>query len=83
MLEKTMPEPDELEETPTAEVVPPTSDPVCLRVSARQFTIARGKRWERSAGFLFWAGEKFGAGTRKPIQEWTGLWDEFWAIPNR
>jgi len=68
----------ETQKTPTPDAPPAAPD---LRVTARQYTIARGKRWERSAGFLHWAAERFGVGSRVSIREWEARWSEFWSTP--
>jgi hypothetical protein len=73
-----MPEGPEPELAPVAVLAAPAPD---LLVSARQYTIARGKRWERCGGFLHWAEAQFGSGARKSIREWEARWSEFLSAP--
>lgn len=75
-----VPEGPEPEQALVAAPAAPAPEPVLL-VSARQYTIARGKRWERCGGFLHWAEAQFGSGARKSIREWEARWSEFLSAP--
>jgi hypothetical protein len=48
-----------------------------LSLTARQWTIGKGLKPHKSAGFLFWAGKQFGKNQRKVSPEWQVHWDEF------
>ena len=89
MPDKTMDEELEtLEETsppepkPEPELKPkPEPEPGQLALTARQFCRARGMRWERSAGWLYYAGAKYGEGHRLTVSEWQAIWDAWWQQP--
>jgi len=38
-------------------------------------------RWERSAGWLYYAGAKYGEGHRLTVSEWQAIWDAWWQQP--
>lgn len=59
--------------------MPETAKP--LQVTATQFCKAKGHRWERSAGFLYYAREKYGRHHRMTVDEWTAVWDAWWQQP--
>lgn len=54
-----------------------------LPVTAKQFTQARGIRWERAAGFLFFAKQKYGDGHRMTVPEWTQVHAAYLTKPVR
>ena len=70
---------DKLEDAPVAapeaaavEPVPAVTAPIeagdCLSVT--QFVTARGHRRERMAGFVAWAGTRFGPSAQFPVSTW-------------
>lgn len=48
-----------------------------LRVTAKQYSQAVGVRWDKAAGFLFWADGKFGKSHRLTIPEWKQVHEVF------
>jgi len=52
-----------------------------LRVNARQYTKAKGIRWERAAGFLAWAAHKYGAQHVLTVPEWIEVHEQFNRTP--
>ena len=54
-----------------------------LRITARQFTLARGVRAHEAAAFLSAAAKKYGTNHRLTVDQWIPAWDKFWATPVR
>ena len=54
-----------------------------LKLTARQFTLAKNLRWERAAGFIHWAKETHGASHKLTTTEWAPIWDGFLNRPIR
>jgi hypothetical protein len=63
-------------ETPEGQVLQ-QSDNEYLKLTAKQWTIAKGIRAYQSGGFIHWAGSKFGKNHKLTSAQWPILWEEF------
>lgn len=68
---------------PTAEKEKPKDqDPSgALKLSARQFCMAKGYRAHRAAGFLQWTKTKHGQAHRLTVKQWEPVWLEYRTRP--
>ncbi|MBT8428504.1 MAG: hypothetical protein KJN79_01190 [Gammaproteobacteria bacterium] len=80
-----------VEDGETQDVVAPVDAPVeappvtppepvrqgLLKITVKQYSQARGIRWERAAGFLYWAQAEYGPGHRLTVPEWTHVHETF------